>query len=120
MSRVGDPLVEDWLIPYGEKAAWRTADPAGDGAYETRYSAPELATLLNQAYPGNQPARTADRSDIVQLLGQGLPGLNQTTTTGVADMLRLNLAVPPTRQAEPPGAHGRRPGWLSQRAPAHR
>ena len=27
VSRVGDPLVEDWLIPYGEKAAWQAARP---------------------------------------------------------------------------------------------
>jgi hypothetical protein len=106
VSRVGDPLVEEWLIPYGEKAAWQAADPAGDATYEARYSTPELATILNQAYPGNAPARTTDRSDIVQLLGQGLPGLNQTTTPGVADMLRLNLGVPPATKPNRLGLMG--------------
>jgi len=106
VSRVGDPLVEDWLIPYGEKAAWQAADPSGDATYEARYSAPELAALINQAYPGNAPARTADRSDIVQLLGQGVPGLNQTTTTSVADMLRLNLGVPPAAKPNRLGLMG--------------
>jgi Domain of unknown function (DUF4331) len=106
VSRVGDPLVDDWLIPYGEKAAWQAAEPAGDATYEARYSAPELATILNEAYPGNAPARTADRTDIVQLLGQGLPGLDQTTTTGVADLLRLNLAVPPAAKPNRLGLMG--------------
>jgi hypothetical protein len=106
VSRVGDPLVADWLIPYGEKAAWQAGDPSGDTTYEARYSTPELATLLNEAYPGNAPARTADRSDLVQLLGQGLPGLNQTTTTGVADILRLNLGVPPAAKPNRLGLMG--------------
>ncbi len=106
VSRVGDPLVADWLIPYGEKAAWQAAEPSADATYETRYSAPELAALINQAYPGHAPARTTDRTDIVQLLGQGLPGLNQTTTTGVADVLRLNLGVPPTAKPNRLGLMG--------------
>jgi len=106
VSRVGAPLIEDWLIPYGEKAAWQAGDPAADSAYAGRYAAPELAGLLNQAYPGNAPARTADRTDLVQLLGQGVPGLNQTTTEGVADMLRLNLGVPPTAKPNKLGLMG--------------
>jgi Domain of unknown function (DUF4331) len=106
VSRVGDPLVEDWLLPYGEKAAWQAGDPAGDGTFAGHYAAPELAGLLNQAYPGNAPARTADRTDLVQLLGQGLPGLNQSTTDGVADMLRLNLGVPPSAKPNRLGLMG--------------
>jgi hypothetical protein len=106
VSRVGDPLVEDWLIPYGDKAAWRAGDPSTDASYEPRYSTPQLASLLNQAYPGNAPARPDGRTDLVTLLGQGLPGLNQTTTQGVADMLRLNLAVPPSKKPNRLGVMG--------------
>jgi len=106
VSRVGDPLVEEWLIPYGEKAAWQAADPTADATYEGRYATPELATLLNQAYPGNAPARTDGRSDLVQLLGHGLPGLNQTGPEGVTDMLRLNLGVPPAAKPNKLGVMG--------------
>jgi hypothetical protein len=106
VSRVGDPLVEEWLIPYGDKAAWRAGEPAGDGVFESRYLAPELAALLNQAYPGNAAARTEDRTDLVQLLARGVPGLNQTGPESVADMLRLNLAVPPATKANRMGLMG--------------
>jgi hypothetical protein len=106
VSRAGDPMVEDWLIPYGEKAAWRAGDPSTDAAYEGHYSAPELATIINEAYPRNGPARTADRADLVALLGQGIPGLNQTTTQGVADALRLNLAIPPAAKPNRLGLMG--------------
>jgi hypothetical protein len=106
VTRTGDPLIEDWLIPYGEKAAWRAGDPATDGRYEARYSTPELAAIINQAYPGIAPARTADRADLVALLGQGLPGVNQTNTQGVADELRLNLAIPPAAKPNRLGLMG--------------
>ncbi len=106
VSRVGDPMIEEWLIPYGDKATWQAGEPAGDSAFEGRYTTPELATLLNQAYPGNAAARTADRTDLAQLLGRGVPGLNQTNPEGVADMLRLNLAVPPAAKPNRLGLMG--------------
>lgn len=106
VTRAGAPLIEDWLIPFGQKVAWRAGDPSGDTAYAADYTAPELAALLNQAYPGNAPARTADRADLQALLGEGVPGVNQTTTQGVADMLRLNLAIPPARKPNRLGMMG--------------
>jgi hypothetical protein len=98
VSRVGAPLVEQWLIPYGQRDAWRAGDPSGDAAFEGLYQQPQLATLLAQAYPGMQPPRATDRADLVQVLGRGIPGLTQTTTDGFFDQLRLNVAVPPTRR----------------------
>jgi hypothetical protein len=94
ISRVGNPLVNELLIPLGQKDAWSAAGPSGDAAYENRFLAPEMATVFNTVYRSLKDARTADRSDLALLLGQGVPGLNQTNATGVFDMLRLNLATP--------------------------
>lgn len=96
VSRVGAPLVEELLVPHGQRDAWRAADPSGDSAYRGLYEQPQLAALLAQAYPGIEPPRTSDRTDLVQILGRGIPGLNQTTTEGFFDELRLNVAIPPT------------------------
>lgn len=96
VSRVGAPLIEELLVPYGQRDAWRVADPAGDAAFQTLYEQPQLASLLAQAYPGIEPPRAIERADLVQILGRGIPGLNQTTTEGFFDQLRLNVAVPPT------------------------
>jgi hypothetical protein len=96
VSRVGAPLVEEWLIPYGQRDAWRVGEPSADAAFEPLYQQPQLATILGQAYPDIQAPRTADRTDLVQVLGRGIPGLTQTTTDGFFDQLRLNVAVPPT------------------------
>ncbi len=96
VSRVGAPLVEEWLIPFGQRDAWRAGEPSADAAFEPLYQQPQLATILAQAYPGIQAPRAADRADLVQVLGRGIPGLTQTTTDGFFDQLRLNVAVPPT------------------------
>jgi hypothetical protein len=106
VSRVGAPLVERWLIPWGERATWRAGEPADDAAYQARYERPQLAALLAQAYPRVTPPRTTDRSDLVQVLGRGIPGLTQTTTDGMFDQLRLNVAVPPAARPHRLGAMG--------------
>ena len=58
---------------------------------------------MNTIYPTLPDARTTERSDLVLILGQGVPGLNQTNAEGLFDMLRLNLAVPPTAEPNPLG-----------------
>jgi len=98
VSRVGAPLVQELLVPYGQRDAWRAADPSDDQAFQALYEQPQLAALLAQAYPGIEPPRTTGRSDLVQILGRGIPGLNQTTADGLFDQLRLNVAIPPTRK----------------------
>ncbi len=106
VARVGAPLVEEWLIPHGQRDAWRAAQPSGDAAFQGYYLQPQLATLLSQAYPDIEPPRATDRADIVQVLGRGIPGLTQTTTEGFSDQLRLNVAVPPATKPNRLGVMG--------------
>ena len=64
---------------------------------------PELATLLPALYPGvfpNLAKYTAPRADLVAILLTGIPsgiipGFQNFTGKTLADMLRLNLAIPP-------------------------
>jgi hypothetical protein len=96
VSRLGNPLINEVIIPIGEKDEWNAQGPADDAEYMDRYLNPELAAIINTIYPSLPDARTSDRSDLVLILGQGVPGLNATNTGDTLyDMLRLNMGIPP-------------------------
>lgn len=102
VSRLGNPLVNEVIIPLGRKDAWNAAQPSGDTAFLKHYTNPELAAAINALFPGVVNAPTANRQDLVAVLLKGLPPGNPTglvTQIGsnpkVADLLRLNLAIPP-------------------------
>jgi hypothetical protein len=99
VSRLGEPLVNEVLIPLGQKDAWNRADPSDDSMFEPFYTAPEVARLENLLYGSAlQPIDTTGRTDLVSILLTGVPGLN-FTGPGKADFLRLNTAIGPTAQA---------------------
>ena len=97
VSRLGNPLVNELLIPTQLKDHWNATTPAQDRQFEQFYEKPVLATLLNKLYPQFGPFQDTNRSDIVSVLGTGLksPNLNYTGPT-FADELRLNLSIAPT------------------------
>ena len=72
---------------------------------------PELAGLLPVLYPGVFPhlaAYTKPRADLLAILLTGIPagvvpGFQNFTGATQADLLRLNLAVPPTAKPNPLG-----------------
>jgi hypothetical protein len=97
VSRLGNPLINEVLIGLGQKDQWNGSDPVNDSSYTSRYTDPELAAIINVIYPSLPDARTTGRSDLVLILGQGVPGLNATNSgSTLYDYLRLNMGVPPT------------------------
>ena len=76
--------------------------PQHDGQFKQYYETPILAAVLNKLYKLGVP--TTNRSDLVAVLGTGIPKLTYTGPT-FADELRLNLSVPPA-------AHPNRMGVL--------
>jgi Domain of unknown function (DUF4331) len=109
VSRLGEPLINELLIPTELKDKWNSSTPDKDKQFEQYYSSPVLAKLLNQLYPQFGPFTETNRTDLVSVLLTGLkePNLNYTGTT-LADEIRLNLAIPPTA----PVGHGNRLGVL--------
>jgi hypothetical protein len=97
VSRLGNPLINELLIPTQLKDKWNAAGPDKDRQFEQYYSSPILAKLLNQLYPQFGPFQENNRTDLVAVLLTGLrePNLNYTGETR-ADMIRLNLAIAPT------------------------
>jgi uncharacterized protein DUF4331 len=105
VSRLGNPLFNEVLVPLGKKDAWNAASPSGDSAYAAGVLHPELAGLLNVLYPNvfrNLAAYAKPRADLAAILLTGIPpgvvSPTYTTFTGStqADMLRLNTSIPPT------------------------
>jgi hypothetical protein len=97
VSRLGNPLINEVIIPLGEKDAWNAAQPMNDADYMSRYTNSELAAIINTIYPALVDADTTDRTDLVLILGQGVPGLNATNTGDTLyDMLRLNMGIAPS------------------------
>ncbi len=107
VSRLGNPLVNEVLIPIGKKDLWNSQHPAHDKQFTHYVAHPELAGLLPVLYPGVFPnlaglnkAKTA-RADLEAILLTGIPkgivpGFTNFTGPVQADMLRLNTSIPPT------------------------
>ena len=56
MSRLGNPLVNEVLIPLGTKNYWNSQPPSGDRRSASHVSTPELAGLLPVLHPGVFPS----------------------------------------------------------------
>ena len=94
VSRIGNPLINEVVIPIGRKDYWNRRAPVGDWIFEGYYTKPELAAVVNLVYPGLPDVATTGRGDLSLILLNGLPGLNSTGTVK-ADMLRLNTGIAP-------------------------
>jgi hypothetical protein len=103
VSRLGNPLFNEVIVPMAQKDRWNALGPDRDAEFARYVARPELARLLPVLYPGVSPnlARLdADRADLLAILLTGIPagivpGFQNFTGTTQADMLRLNVAVPP-------------------------
>ena len=95
ISRLGEPLINEAVIPRGKKDLWNSTDPADDMRFLRFYRSPEVTKLENALYDALDNANETDRDDLVAILLTGVPGLNYTGPTK-ADLLRLNTGIAPT------------------------
>ncbi len=96
VSRLGNPLVNEVVIPLGQKDRFNATQPSNDLKNFGKYVLePELAKVMNALFPGlNVPEK--DRTDIVQALLTGIPGLTQIAPKAPpTDTLKVNLGVAP-------------------------
>ena len=76
VSRLGNPLVNEVLIPMAEKDEWNARPPRNDSRFAKYVDQPELAGLLPALYPGVFPkleAYSKSRADLDAILLTGIP-----------------------------------------------
>ncbi len=105
VSRLGNPLFNEVIVPLGHKDKWNALYPVDDKFFLKYVEHPELAKLLPVLYPKvfpNLAGLTKPRADLVAVLLTGIPpgivpGFQNHTGKVLADQLRLNVAVAPTK-----------------------
>jgi hypothetical protein len=105
VSRLGNPLINEVIIPRNKKDYWNTHQPYQDSQFAKYYLAPEVTAVANVLYDALDTPATSGRADLVAILLTGLDipksatvptGLHYTSTGKVqADMLRVNTGLKP-------------------------
>jgi hypothetical protein len=102
ISRLGNPLVNEVVIPLNLKDAFNSLSPKDDAIAAPAVQDPELARLMQAVFGINIPP--APRNDLVAIFATGIPvnpitGPNYTTFLSDGkphEYLRLNVAIPIT------------------------
>ena len=105
VSRLGNPLINEVIIPRAKKDYWNSQQPAGDAQFMKYYLAPEITAVANALYTALDNPATTNREDIEDILLEGIDipksatvptGLHFTRTGPTeADMLRVNTGIRP-------------------------
>ena len=103
VARMGNPLVNELIIPTNMKDKWNATDAEEEAEFVQFYCNPAVATALNVVFGTAFP--TTNREDIINALlrynpGPPLCGGGKTNET-LADFVRVDLNVlptPPTNQ----------------------
>ena len=113
VNRLGNPLVNEVIIPTGLKDIWNAQQPWNESVYRKYYTSPILAAVINKLYKLGAPE--TGRDDLVAVLLTGVPKLNFTGPK-LADVLRLNLSIPVTKSPQRLGVlAGDNQGWPNGR-----
>jgi hypothetical protein len=105
VSRLGNPLINEVIIPLGKKDYWNSQPPSKDKQFTKYYEKPELAGLVNLLYPALPDAGTTGRTDLSLILLHGVPTVNNTGKVA-ADLLRLNTGIAPCTADDPTDQKG--------------
>jgi len=96
-SRLGNPLVNEVVVPIGKKDRFNASQPVNDAQYLPAVIKPELGALIPVLYPGvkvptevSAGLGTGGREDLATIFLTGIPGVNKPAKVRPAEMLRLN------------------------------
>ncbi len=111
VSRLANPLFNEVIVPMASKDRWNADKPKDDAQYAKYVASPELGKLLPVLYPGVFPklaAYSKPRADLLAILLTGIPegvvpNFQNYTGKVQADLLRLNVAIPPSSNPNPLG-----------------
>jgi uncharacterized protein DUF4331 len=95
IDRLGNPLINTFIIGLGSKDLWSMSQPVNDSQFAGFYLDPLFARVFNSIYGIAIP--TPPRIDLLPLITYAPPIAAPGTTAGpIADLLRLNTGVAPT------------------------
>lgn len=98
VSRMGNPLVNELIIPVGFKDLWNATSPEDEAQFLPYYRRLDVAAALQLV--SGVPVPPTPREDIVQLLTK-YAGQDPNPNIGpFSELLRLNMTVPPTPPAQ--------------------
>ncbi len=96
VSRLGNPLVNEVVIPLAKKDAFNASYPYDDEQFGQFVLHSDLAAKLNAVYAGIvNPIPVDGRTDLATVFLTGIPGLNQPPNVRASEQLRVNLAIKP-------------------------
>lgn len=90
VSRLGNPLVNEVVIPLKDKDRFNASKPADDGQFAAYVLDPEPGRLIPALYPVFSCFPKAPRNDLVAVFLTGLDGVNKPANVTPSEMLRLN------------------------------
>jgi hypothetical protein len=105
VSRLGNPLVNEVVIPMGKKDRFNATAPKDDGQFGGFVTDPELGRLIPALYPG-VTVPPAPRNDLVSVFLTGVDGLNKPKQVTPSEQLRLNTSIPPAARPNRLGVLG--------------
>jgi hypothetical protein len=93
VSRLGNPLINEVVIPIGMKDLFNSSYPVADAQFGSFVLDPEVPKILTALFGVQSPP--APRNDLLALV-LGVDGVNRRPGEVVSDQLRLNTAIPAT------------------------
>jgi len=110
VSRLGNPLVNELVIPLKDKDRFNASTPARDAQFLPYVTDPEVPKLVEALY--DIPAPATPRNDLVRVFLTGVPEVNSlevnqdVATAAAGEMLRLNTSIPPSANPDRLGVIG--------------
>ena len=100
VARLGQPLVNEVVVPVGAKDLFNSSSPDKDLQFAKGVLEPELGKLIPVLYPGVKvPTEVkaglglGGREDLATIFLTGIPGLNQPKGVKPSEQLRLNTSI---------------------------
>lgn len=104
VSRLGNPLVNEVVVPVGAKDLFNASKPEGDTQFLPKVQDPELPKLIEKIYGIKAPA--APRADLVSVFLTGVDGATKPPNVTPSEQMRLNMSVPPVAKGNRLGVIG--------------
>jgi hypothetical protein len=103
VSRLGQPLVNEVVVPVGLKDYFNASKPAMDAQFRRAVNKPILPKVVEAVYgieePDSDPNKPGiQRDDLISVFLTGIEGLTQPRNVKPSEVLRFNLSTPPCEE----------------------